>query len=329
MIREKGQHVPILDSLRAVAALSVCFYHFVCGPVNFISNRNITNLFGFGAYGVQLFFVISGFIIPWSVYYKGYMLKNYFKFLLKRFVRLEPPYIVSMILILCILLTRKYYTNVPDIRQLSLNQVLLHFGYLIPFSSYKWLLDVYWTLAIEFQFYIFMGLFYFIIISKKTALRITGYIFVLAISFIGTNKFVFYWLPVFLLGNILFLYLTMNIEKYEFYISIIVILAYIGFSMPAPIFISSLLPSLAILYLFNYSNSILNWFGKISYSIYLLHTIIGTTIINVLSHYAYSPLSKGLVIFTGLIVSIICSYCMYVFIEKPSQKLSSKIKFQN
>ncbi|MCW3102615.1 MAG: putative acyltransferase [Bacteroidetes bacterium] len=326
MALQKAQHVPILDSLRAIAALSVCLYHFVCGPVNFISNETVLDVFTFGKYGVQLFFVISGFIIPWSVYHNDYRIGKYFKFLLKRFLRLEPPYLVSIALALGILFFRGFYADLPESRAISAEQVLLHIGYFIPFSSYRWILDVYWTLAVEFQFYLFMGLFYFVTISEKIALRIAGYALVIGLSFIGTRNFLFYWLPVFLLGNMLFLFLAKRIGKAEFYSMMVILLAQIAVFLPGPVFFSSLIPAAAILYMFSYSNRVLDWIGKISYSIYLLHTIVGTTVINILSHHAHSPLTKALVVLVGVGVSIVCSYFMYLFVEKPSKRLSSKIK---
>jgi peptidoglycan/LPS O-acetylase OafA/YrhL len=67
-----SNHIPVLDSLRGLAAISVCIYHFVVGPINFVKDENVLNVFSYGKYGVQLFFVISGFIIPWSLHNKKY-----------------------------------------------------------------------------------------------------------------------------------------------------------------------------------------------------------------------------------------------------------------
>src|SRR3989344_379820 len=125
MLIGKNRHIPILDSLRAIAALSVCFYHFVCGPIDFITNEGVLDFFSFGKYGVQLFFVISGFVIPWSISSSNYEIKRYFHFLLKRFLRLEPPYIFSIILVVILFSVRKFYTDVPDTRLFTPDQLLL------------------------------------------------------------------------------------------------------------------------------------------------------------------------------------------------------------
>jgi peptidoglycan/LPS O-acetylase OafA/YrhL len=102
----KNSQIPVLNFLRAFAALSVCLYHFVCTTTGYITTDWILNFFSQGKYGVQLFFVISGFIIPWSMWKSDYSLKNFFVFLLKRLARLEPPYLMSLILAITILMMR-------------------------------------------------------------------------------------------------------------------------------------------------------------------------------------------------------------------------------
>lgn len=322
----KSQHIPVLDSLRAIAALSVVLFHFVTGPINFVTNEFVLDVFHIGLYGVQLFFVISGFVIPWSISRYDYKISNYFKFLLKRFLRLEPPYLVSIGLVILFFFLRKLYTDVPDDQVLSVNQLLLHLGYLIPFTDYTWINKVYWTLSIEFQFYLFMGLFYFVIASKLIQIRIGGYILLFAISFIGGEHFLLYWLPVFLLGNMLFLFLTKRINSYEFYSIVALALLHVFIFLPGPTFYVCLFPVISILFFHDFSIPVLNWIGKISYSIYLIHTIVGYAFINVFSHYAHTAFTKIVVVILGIGTSIFCSYLMYLVIEKPSQKLSSKIK---
>src|ERR1035441_2897196 len=47
----------------------------------------------YGWLGVEIFFVISGFIIPYSLYKAGYRVSDFTRFLLKRIARLDPPYL--------------------------------------------------------------------------------------------------------------------------------------------------------------------------------------------------------------------------------------------
>ena len=59
------KHLSSLVLLRGIAALVVCFCHFG-GALNHIDSV-IFKIFGeYGEYGVQCFFIISGFIIPYT-----------------------------------------------------------------------------------------------------------------------------------------------------------------------------------------------------------------------------------------------------------------------
>ena len=71
----------------------------------------------------------------------------------------------------------------------------------------------------------------------------------------------------------------------------------------------------------------LSFLGKFSYSVYLIHPILGATFVNVLSHYVSGPLQKIILVAGGLTITAIGSYAMYWAIEKPSKKLSSKLKY--
>lgn len=65
MSASQGQRNQVVDALRAVAALWVCLYHFTGG----------VGIGAFGYLGVTVFFVISGFIVPYSMLQGGYALE--------------------------------------------------------------------------------------------------------------------------------------------------------------------------------------------------------------------------------------------------------------
>jgi len=66
--------------------------------------------------------------------------------------------------------------------------------------------------------------------------------------------------------------------------------------------------------------------GNISYSLYLLHTLIGGAFVNVMSHKFTLPYQKFIVIFLGVLISLASAAIFYRFIEKPSQQYTKKIK---
>jgi peptidoglycan/LPS O-acetylase OafA/YrhL len=138
MNNSERRDIPVIYSLRAIAAISVCLCHFIEHP--YFHNPELINVFFIGKYGVEMFFIISGFIIPWSMYQRGYVFKSFFTFLFKRLVRLEPPYIASIIITLVMLFLRHKLLIHTTADTPSYTQIALHFGYLIPFfKNYHWL----------------------------------------------------------------------------------------------------------------------------------------------------------------------------------------------
>ena len=78
--------------------------------------------------------------------------------MLKRNVRLYPPYLASIAI--TILATNFILVPLFKIPQMTVTgrDMLLHFGYLNDLFKVPWINVVYWTLAIEFQWYLLVGL---------------------------------------------------------------------------------------------------------------------------------------------------------------------------
>jgi len=327
----QNSKVEILESLRGFAALSVCLFHFVCTVTGFIKNELILDIFWQGQYGVQLFFVISGFVIPWSMYQARYTIRDFFTFFLKRLARLEPPYLFSLVLVLLLLFVREhFFGKANDHIEISGKQVFLHLGYLIPFfEGYKWLNTVYWTLAIEFQYYIFIALLFIPLVKGGLFVRLFFYCMVIAFSFIGGTGFLPHWLPVFLLGIILFLYKSFLIQKSEYFSISALLLSFCFYKYPFMSVVYVLIPVIGVLQFENLKLIGLHFAGKFSYSIYLIHPIIGTTFINVFSHHVTHPVGKLFLILSGLMITLVGAWLNYLFLEKPSKQLSARIVYKN
>ena len=156
MIHKDSSRVAVLDPLRGLAALAVCWHHFaVAEPSHLLYLTS-----KYGNLGVEVFFVISGFVVPYSLSRAGYSIGSFPMFLVKRIARLDPPYIASFFLALFILYFRfALHGFEPNYKpNVSAFQLLLHLGYLNAFFNYAWIVALYWTLAIEFQFYLSIGL---------------------------------------------------------------------------------------------------------------------------------------------------------------------------
>jgi len=161
-----GRFIPEMDGLRFVAIAMVILYHlngYLMTKAAFYEHgpaapdwlcRNA--LVGF--HGVELFFVISGFILalPFAAHYlSGAPPVSLRKYYLRRLTRLEPPYFVTIFLLLVL---------GAWIHPGSLSGILPHLaaslGYLhnAIFGTHSLAIGVAWSLEIEVQFYLLVPL---------------------------------------------------------------------------------------------------------------------------------------------------------------------------
>lgn len=322
-------NIPVINCLRGIAASVVCLYHFVNTTTGYIESETIKEIFWFGKTGVYMFFVISGVVIPLSMIRGNYTYNNWGKFMLKRLARLEPPYLASLILALLYFKVRLLVaSSAPEDITPSFRDLFLHIGYLVPFFNGEWAIDVYWTLSVEFQYYLLLSILLPFALSGKKLTRYGFYALFLVIPFIlkGHGFFPAY-APLFLMGIVYVFMLTGNASPTECLI-IVGLCLIAGFSVLTPSYtVAAFITLLIIHFIPLYSNKVLRFLGEISYSLYLLHIITGGAMVNLLSHKFNLPYQKPFVIIGGYLLSVACSYLFYLIIEKPSQRLSSRIKY--
>ena len=153
------QFVQSLLPLRGIACLIVFLFHLFCVSGGYYENQGFVDFFRFGKYGVHMFFVISGFVITHSFLLSNYKVKNYFTFLKKRIIRIEPAYIITLLIGIGYTLSRNIFISENALfDNLNFMEILAHVGYVVPFFDYTWLNIVFWTLAVEFQFYLIFAL---------------------------------------------------------------------------------------------------------------------------------------------------------------------------
>ena len=161
-----------LDALRGLAALAVAWYHFVvCSPVadRFPGLQGISEL---GRHGVEVFFVLSGFVIPLSMAAGGYEHGSFGRFMAKRFLRVHPPYVASLLLVAGLAWAAGFVPGHGGERFAVRPIVWLqHLTFTTDFHRNDWLLPVYWTLAIELQFYLLVGCAFPLLTDRRAARR--------------------------------------------------------------------------------------------------------------------------------------------------------------
>ncbi|MFW0155506.1 acyltransferase family protein, partial [Rothia sp. P6271] len=130
-----------LDGLRGLAILGVIIGHFG-SPYNefFPSQPKSPYEFSFGALGVQLFFMISGFVILLTAI-RGKTAKN---FVISRFSRLYPSYWVALLMSTFLLFTVGAENHDITIQEAIVNITMFQRFLMVPNVD-----TVYWTLATE------------------------------------------------------------------------------------------------------------------------------------------------------------------------------------
>jgi len=137
-----------LDVLRGLAALGVLCFHFTTRYTELFSPQTPALFrFPYGQNGVQLFFMISGFVIFMTLD----KTKRPLDFIVSRFSRLYPCYWVAIILTFTII--RVF--NLPG-RETSLTQAAINMSMFQDWFHIKRVDTVYWTLTVELSFYLVM-----------------------------------------------------------------------------------------------------------------------------------------------------------------------------
>lgn len=138
---EVKERLYYLDTLRAVAALMVVFSHFAERTP--LHDLTIFRYFTPGQFGVVVFFMLSGFVIPYSLKEGPAAV---LRFSISRFFRLYPAYWVSVGLAAFAIV---YFKEEPfDLKLLLANLTMLQLG-----LGFHDMFGVYWTLLIELIFY--------------------------------------------------------------------------------------------------------------------------------------------------------------------------------
>jgi peptidoglycan/LPS O-acetylase OafA/YrhL len=205
-ITSTGKFIPEIDGLRFIAIVSVILFHaygFVIfrggyleeGPgyvqrLHAFTAAHLGGLGGLllnGGFGVQLFFVISGFILglPFAESRRNHMPGPSLKrFYLRRVTRLEPPYIVN-ILLLALLLVAVKGRPLAEVAPSCLAS--LCYVHNLVFGEYSRVNGVAWSLEIEIQFYLLAPVFATVFAIGDRRLRRTVLLALVAILAIGNG----------------------------------------------------------------------------------------------------------------------------------------------
>ncbi|UUA71425.1 acyltransferase family protein [Cellvibrio sp. QJXJ] len=341
----KGQ-IFFIQALRAIAAGIVLLWHFKPTVTDEFELSLLNLFFANGFAGVDIFFVISGFIMVYSTDSLQGGKLSAVVFLAKRFTPIWPLYAFGTILYVLFLLTLDWLT-IEELKRAALS---LLFYPVLPHPT----LDVGWTLNLEIFFYLLFSL---CLLTNR--FRWTIIFFYIVIFFLIKSNTIDY-LEIASKAPVFSLYIQQAPHPcvLEFFLGAIIgKLFLLNISIPKHLGLSltAILVSFSIWqYLSGFAgrpgifgfglgaialvlglaiaeksgagwkpNSILMWLGNISFSIYITHTVIGLSITRVLNNYGMSSYTNniGYIIFLIFII-LVFSFLTYELIEK---RLSAKL----
>lgn len=310
-----------LDSLRGIAALSVVLYHYTYRFNEKFEHSEITKYFDFplGHYGVELFFLISGFVIFMSVNSSTSPLI----FIKKRVIRLFPTYWVSMIFTISIV----YALGIDEL-QVNFKEFFVNLTMIPSFFNVKAVDGVYWTLKIEWFFYLVIFFLLFtktLTKSKYLSLGLVLMIFLVIIVF----KFhpYFYYACLFIAGmNFYIIRKNDSNPMNHFLIFSLLMVSVLSWNLELIIVTSSLI---GLLYLMIYDQlkflaiKPLIFLGKISYALYLTHQNFGHSLQLELIEAGHSSLLILLIM--PIVLSLIIAWLITYYVEIPLSKTLNRL----
>src|SRR6266699_2003121 len=286
-----GTRLAWLDVLRGLAALAVVFDHvsyYVLQHVRHI----VYQWFDPGNYGVFVFFIISGYIVPASLERKG----SVRTFWVSRLFRLYPLYLLAVGIAVAL-----YFARFGSIRGEDSDPATSILSQLLMMSNVlqgKNLPNVVWSLSYEMVFYLLLTALFIARVHKRSSWYALGFAAV-AVAVGGL-------LPQ--------AYFTHNVATPRLIALVADLAVLAGLAFAVGLTFRHLRWPRA-----------LTWLGLISYSLYLLHPLV----IEVYHHFYPSrqhsfavqvPIAAGLVA-----IMIAVSSVTYLAVERPSQGLGRRV----
>lgn len=165
------ERIKYLDGLRGIAILLVIVYHAFGGNgyngvIHYGGSFSDILFFKFGYLGVQLFFLISGFVILMTLEKS----KSFIHFMYKRWLRLFPAMLIATILIYTT--ARIFYerpAGIPNIYSVIPGLIFINPNVLEKITNIHFPImeGAFWSLYVEMFFYVVFGLSYFLFRERK------------------------------------------------------------------------------------------------------------------------------------------------------------------
>lgn len=327
------KRLALIDALRGFAALGVLIAHFATRldlPPWAAATLQL------GTLGVPLFFVLSGFVITLTVGDRPITARYAGRFALRRSLRLDPPYFASLLVLLLIgHFGAAYGANQP---LPTLPQFVAHLFYLQDLLGFAPLSPVYWSLCLEVQFYLVLLLGLAALQRGRTVAACVARPAVQAVIIasivlswlcrragLGDGSFVTMWFG-FGLG-MLTCWCSRGWIAWSRLLPLLAVAALAGLIARDNFLLTAALSAALIAWaarrqrLDALAAPVFQFFGRISYSLYLTHNIFGWYALSLALRYVDPWLATTI----GAAAAITCAWLWYRCIELPAISLSRRV----
>ncbi|MDO6461461.1 acyltransferase [Granulosicoccaceae sp. 1_MG-2023] len=325
-VKREAQPVRLtqLDALRGVAALMVVFFHYTSRFAEVYPHQPQSGLrFDIGEFGVDFFFILSGFVIFLSLQ----RCSSVWEFARLRFWRLFPVYWAAVLFSAAMiwLLDAPGQAEGLDVPVVVLNLAMVHQFFYVPNVD-----GVYWTLAYEFAFYVWAACLYFIVPKRFTEWLLVAYVALAAgltlfarqrgveVPYRLTMALMLDYAQLFSAGIVLYHVRSAGLTwtRGAMLVFFVLVEGYMhGLS-------AMIVTTLVVLMILEVLRGRLRWlntpvmlfFGAISYSLYLVHQSFGHSL---MFHLGNAGVPAPLAALLALVLSIAVAACLTYLIERP------------
>ena len=313
-----------LDAMRGIAALMGVVFHFTSRYAEvYPQSAESGSRFALGSYGVDFFFVLSGFVIFLSLD----SCRDVWQFAKLRFWRLFPVYWAAVLITAAVI----FLAGAPGQEEgLSLPVVIANLAMVHQFLYVPNVDGVYWTLAYEFAFYCWAALLHFSVPRRAVEPLVLAYA-VVALTVTFSSRHFAWEIPYPLILGLMLDYVQLFAAGVVLYfarcegltparVAMLVFYAGVqGYQHGVTGFVMTAIVLLAIVAVIRGRLVWLNspamlFLGAISYSLYLIHQSIGHALMYHLINVGVSPLLASL---AALLVSVLLASLLTFAVERP------------
>jgi peptidoglycan/LPS O-acetylase OafA/YrhL len=316
----KGGRFRELDVLRGLAAMSVVFFHYSRHGTRYLPAYPFD--FWIGEYGVHLFFVISGFVIHFTLERS----RTLADFAFSRFSRLYPSYWAALVLLFLV-------QTLFGAEGTWLKAYLVNLTMLQKFVHFQDVDNLYWTLAVELAFYIVMALVY--VRGQLRRMPIIGTVWLLIAAAwaltshspgaqdysFQTTFLILPFAPYFIAGSMFYLIHSQGPRAPPVAVILLALLvAGLIWGLKIAAITAGIFGLLAMAlagWLAFLVSPVTLWLGAISYPLYLVHRMPGYYALNAMDARQVPQLLALAIAVAG---AMLVAHLLSVFVERPAMR---------